>query len=129
MPSPDDPNKLFVIDWEMAQFGHRSYDLGQVLGDLYEKKVFRNNHAVTPVMESVIIGYGAVSKDMALRTAIYVGIHLITWYQRRPKKGIAATIEKDVIEKGLAMGRDFILRGWEKDTQFFMDTDLSSLFA
>lgn len=128
-PSAEKPNQLFIIDWEMVQFGHRSYDLGQLIGDLYERKLFRGRDVVTPVIEAVIGGYGAVGRDMAFRTAIYVGVHLITWYQRRPKKGPAAEISRETVLEGLAVGRDFIIKGWENDAQFFMETCLAPLFA
>ncbi len=113
----------------MAQFGHRSYDFDRILGDLYERSAFRNHDVVMPVMQAVISGYGAVGEDMALRTAIYVDVHLITWYQRRPKIETAVDTKKKSIGKGLAMGRDFVLKDWAKDTQFFQDTHVSSLFA
>ncbi|KAH6658913.1 kinase-like domain-containing protein [Truncatella angustata] len=124
-PVADETNKLFIIDWEFAQFGHRSYDLGQIVGDLYERKVFNDNAAGISTMEGVINGYGKLSDEMAFRTAIYVGVHLIGWYKRRPQK----VIPPEIIVAGLTIGRDFIIKGWEKDRKFFEGSGLASLFV
>lgn len=120
-------NKLFIIDWEFAQFGHRSNDIGQIIGDLYERKLYSNAETVTPVMEGVIRGYGKLSDQMAFRVAIYVGVHLIGWYNRRPRIG-PRVVPSHVILEGLTIGRDFIIKGWEKDRKYFEDSALSLLF-
>ncbi|KAI0163698.1 kinase-like domain-containing protein [Pestalotiopsis sp. NC0098] len=125
-PPWNEPPQLGIIDWEFAQFGHRSYDLGQIVGDLYEKAVFLNADTKS-VMEAIINGYGKLSDDMAFRTAIYVGVHLIGWYHRRPRS--APPIAQEVIVAGLTIGRDFIYKGWEKDKKFFEGTALTSLFT
>ncbi|KAK6221398.1 hypothetical protein LQW54_001499 [Pestalotiopsis sp. IQ-011] len=125
-PPWNEPPQLGIIDWEFAQFGHRSYDLGQIVGDLYEKAVFLNADTKS-VMEAIIAGYGDLSDDMAFRTAIYVGVHLIGWYHRRPRS--APPVAQEVVAAGLSIGRDFICKGWEKDRKFFGSTALASLFT
>jgi hypothetical protein len=128
--------ELFVIDWEFAQYGHRSTDLGQILGDLYERKIYNNLDITIPVLQGVINGYGgphAVSDDdyddeMAFRTAVYVGVHLVSYYDRRPRKGPRA-VSEDVLVAGLRVGRDFIVKGWEKDREFFRGGALELLFG
>ncbi|KAL7904943.1 kinase-like domain-containing protein [Trichoderma velutinum] len=126
-PLPGVSNKLFIIDWEFAQFGHRSNDIGQILGDLYERRLYGNVETVAPVMEGVIKGYGELSERMAFRVAIYVGVHLIGWYNRRPRNG-PKVVPLHVILEGLTIGRDFIIKGWEKDRAFFENSALASLF-
>lgn len=126
-PLSDVPNKLFIIDWEFAQFGHRSNDIGQLIGDLYERKLYGNVETVASVMEGVIRGYGELSEQMAFRVAIYVGVHLIGWYNRRPQKG-PKVVPSHVILEGLTIGRDFIIKGWEKDRKYFENSALASLF-
>lgn len=121
-------NKIFIIDWEFAQYGDRSYDLGQIVGDLYERKVFGNFSNVMTVMNAVIDGYGELSDEMAFRTASYVGVHLISWDNRRPRQG-PRVAPPEVATAGLAIGRDLIVKGWEKDRGFFEKGDLASLFA
>lgn len=127
-PLRDGANKIFIIDWEFAQFGHRSYDLGQIVGDLYERKMVSNIDTAISCMQGVINGYGEVSDEMAFRTAIYVGVHLISWYNRRPRKG-PKVAPPEVIVASLTVGRDFIVKGWEKDRKFFEGSALASLFA
>ncbi|KKP00485.1 hypothetical protein THAR02_07398 [Trichoderma harzianum] len=121
------PNKLFIIDWEFAQFGHRSNDIGQLIGDLYERKLYGNVETVAPVMEGVMKGYGKLSERMAFRVAMYVGVHLIGWYNRRPQKG-PKVVPPHVILEGLTIGRDFIIKGWEKDREYFENSALAPLF-
>lgn len=121
-------NKLFIIDWELAQYGHRAYDLGQMIGDLYERKIFRDIDIVMPVMQGVMEGYGELSDDMAFRTAIHAGVQLIGWYNRRPPTG-PLMAPAEVVVAGLTVGRDLILKGWEKDRKFFERSVLASLFA
>jgi len=65
---------------------------------------------------------------MAFRTAIYVGVHLIGYYNRRPHKG-PRVVSPNVIIAGLTIGRDFMIKGWEKDRAFFQGNILASLFA
>lgn len=127
-PPSDESNKLFIIDWEFAQFGHRAYDLGQIVGDLCERKVYNNNDTGLQVMEGVIEGYGKLSDEMAFRTAIHVGVHLIGYYNRRPQRG-PWVAPPEVIVAGLTTGRDFILKGWEKDRKFYEGSLLASLFT
>ena len=124
----NESNKLFVIDWEFAQFGHRCYDIGQIIGDLYERKVYNKVDSTVPVMEGVIEGYGELSDDMAFRVAMHVGVHLINWYSRRPQRGPWVATPEAIVA-GLTLGRDFILRGWEKDKKFFENSQVASLFT
>jgi aminoglycoside phosphotransferase (APT) family kinase protein len=128
LPLADRPNELFIIDWEFAQFGHRSCDLGQIVGDLYERKIYSNLDIAISTMEGVIAGYGALSDEMAFRTAIYVGVHLISWYNRRPRKGPRVATTEEIVA-GLTVGRDFMVKGWERDSKFFLGSALASLFA
>jgi hypothetical protein len=99
-----------------------------MIGDLYERKLFSNIDIVMPVMQSVIEGYGELSDDLAFRAAIHAGVHLVGWYIRRPRTG-PLMAPPEVIVAGLTVGRDFILRGWEKDRKFFESSVLGSLFA
>ena len=74
---------LFIIDWELAQFGRKEYDLGQMIGDLYERKHFMNADSALWIIQGFVDGYGALSEDSAFRIAIHAGVHLICWYIRR----------------------------------------------
>ncbi|KAI7773214.1 hypothetical protein LA080_011517 [Diaporthe eres] len=123
-----EPNRLFVIDWELAQFGHRAIDVGGMLADLYERKNFKDSNAVVPAMEGFANGYGQISDEMAFRTAIHAGVHLICWHIRRnPTVPFSDPMEK--VLSALALGRDFVLKGWEKDRGWFENSVLAPLFA
>jgi DNA-binding Lrp family transcriptional regulator len=98
------------------------------VGDLYERKTYSNLDTAISTMEGVIEGYGALSDEVAFRTAIYVGVHLISWYNRRPREG-PKVAPPEVIVAGLTVGRDFMVKGWEKDRAFFQGSALASLFA
>lgn len=78
-------------------------------------------------MEAIIRGYGDNDNDMAFRSAIYIGVHLISWHKRCSEKRRKA-MAPDVIVSGLTLGRDFILKGWEQDRDFFLNSELASLF-
>lgn len=65
---------------------------------------------------------------MAFRVAIHVGVHLINWHSRRPQRGPWVATPEAIVT-GLALGRDFILKGWEKDKEFFESSSLAPLFT
>ncbi|KAB5570430.1 kinase-like domain-containing protein [Coniochaeta sp. 2T2.1] len=121
-------DKLFIIDWELAQFGHRAYDVGHMIGDLYEQKHFNNTESAMPCIRGFIEGYGGPSDHLAFRTAIHAGTQLIGGYNRRPKTGkIAAPQEKTV--DMLRIAKDFVVKGWEKDRAWFESSPLAPLFS
>ncbi|KAL7808812.1 kinase-like domain-containing protein [Trichoderma aethiopicum] len=125
--SPLAPNNLVIIDWENVQFGHRAMDIGGMLADLYERKHFKDVAASIPIMRGFIEGYGPLSEELAFRTAIHAGVHLICWYYRRDRNAPLPYPLPTVLE-ALTLGRDFILRGWARDREWFEDTVLAPLF-
>ena len=131
MPSEtrgEDINKLFVIDWEFAQFGHRAYDLGQMIGDLYERKNWKGSESAIWALEGFVEGYGKLGDEMAFRTAIHAGVQMVNWYKRRgPNDPLPGTAEQ--LEDLMRTGKDFIVKGWEKDREWFRGSFLSSMFT
>ncbi|KAM0523079.1 hypothetical protein ACHAPE_001571 [Trichoderma viride] len=125
--SIQDPHKLFIIDWENAQFGHRAVDIGGMLADLYERKHFRNIDGSIPIIEGFIQGYGPISEELAFSAAIHAGVHLICWYYRRNRNDPLPFPLPKVLA-ALTLGRDFILRGWAKDKKWFEGSVLAPLF-
>lgn len=69
-------------------------------------------------------GYGYIEQDLAFETAIHVGTHLICWGSR-----VAGWGTQEQIEDVVRIGRDLVVRGWEKDTAFFEGTVLRCLFT
>ncbi|KAK3393979.1 kinase-like domain-containing protein [Podospora didyma] len=120
-------SELFIIDWELAQFGHRAYDLGQLAGDLYERTHYRDVAVAVDVIRGFVTGYGGLSDEMAFRIAIHAGVHLINWYSRRnPMTPPPAPVEK--IRAGMKVGVQWILKAWEEDREWFKGSVLGCLF-
>ncbi|KAI0857195.1 kinase-like domain-containing protein [Xylaria cubensis] len=132
LSSPDMqlPNsvKLSIIDWEFAQFGHRAYDIGQMIGDIYERGHFNEAEGAIPAIEGFIKGYGGLDNyDFAFRVAVHAGVHLIGWYIRRaPTAPLGFPLER--VTDAMRIGRDWILKGWQKDREYFKSTPLALLF-
>lgn len=120
-------SKLFIIDWENAQLGHRAIDVGGMLADLYERKHFKGVDTVFSIMQGFIDGYGKISDDMAFRIAIHAGVHLICWHIRR-NPNLPLPAPKDQVVSALTIGRDLILKGWKRDKQWLASSVLAPLF-
>ncbi|KAI1469029.1 kinase-like domain-containing protein [Daldinia caldariorum] len=119
--------KLFIVDWEFVQFGHRAYDIGQMVGDMYERKHFFKTDGVLPAIEGFIHGYGGLDDELAFRTAIHAGVQLICWYTRRaPTAPLQFPIEK--VTDAMRIGRDWIVKGWQMDRDYFRNSPLAPLF-
>ncbi|QKX62341.1 uncharacterized protein TRUGW13939_09500 [Talaromyces rugulosus] len=119
---------LYIIDWELAQFGRREYDVGQIIGDLYERMHFLNVDSALWVIQGFVAGYGPLSDAMAFRAAIHAGVHLICWYIRR--NPTAPFLEDPELIKGaIRTGTDFIVKAWEKDRAWFESSPLVCLFG
>lgn len=123
-----DPNQLFIIDWENAQFGHRAVDLGGMLADLYERNHFKGIAASLPAMRGLIEGYGPLPEELAYRVAIHAGVHLICWYYRR-NRNTPLPYPLPVVLDALTQGRDWILKGWAQDKVGLQATVMAPLFA
>ncbi|KAI1802086.1 kinase-like domain-containing protein [Daldinia bambusicola] len=120
--------KLFIVDWEFVQFGHRAYDIGQMVGDLYERKHFFQTNCVLTAIEGFIQGYGELDDELAFRTAIHAGVQLIGWYTRRaPTAPLQFPIEK--VTDAMRIGRDWIVKGWQMDRDYFQNSPLAPLFT
>lgn len=99
-----------------------------MLADLYERKHFRDVDTAIEVMEGFMEGYGPMSDEMAFRTCIHTGVHLICWHIRRnPCLPLPAPLDKGI--SALTLGRDLVLKGWEKDRKWFESSFLGPLFT
>ncbi|KAJ2971824.1 hypothetical protein NUW58_g9309 [Xylaria curta] len=118
----DDIN-VFVIDWEMSQIGVPNLDLGQMVAELYELKLYKNITAGLWIAQGFLEGYGAVSDDFAFRTAIQVGAHLISF-----GTSVQGWGTPEQVEEVARVGRDVIVHAWQKDREWFRRGDLACLF-
>ncbi|RYP15229.1 hypothetical protein DL765_005868 [Monosporascus sp. GIB2] len=107
---PDGEIPVFVIDWEMAQLGVPSLDLGQMIAELYELWLYKSIDAGLWIIQGLTEAYGIASADFAFRIAIQVGTHLISfgtsvqgWGSPEQVEGVART------------GRDLVVHAWEQD--------------
>lgn len=114
---------LFIIDWELAQCGSRALDLGQMIAELYELKHFKDIDAGVWIIQGIAEGYPTLSEGMAFRTLIHVGTHLICWGSTITGWGTSEQVA-DVVR----LGRDLIVKAWEKDKRWFEGEAWECLF-
>lgn len=114
---------MFVIDWEMAQIGVTNLDLGQIIAELYQLKLFKDITAGLWIVQGFVEAYGAVSDDFAFRTAIQIGAHLITF-----GTSVEGWGTPEQVETIARTGRDIIVHAWNKDRDWFRTHDLACLF-
>jgi hypothetical protein len=114
---------MFVVDWEMAHLGVPSIDVGQMVAEMYLLWFCHQHEAGRWMMLGFCRGYGTVSEDHALRTAIHIGVHLLAM----------GTIDKTLrsaeqIEKVARLGREMVLNGYHKRQGRIEESDFSCLF-
>ena len=114
---------MYIIDWELSHLSSIAFDLGQMFAELFELKHFKDIDAGVWLIESFMDGYGGIGEELAFKTAIHFGTHLICWGTRVEGWGT-----KEQIEMVVEVGRGFVVKGWEKDRQFFEGTALKCLF-
>ncbi|KAJ5729876.1 Aminoglycoside phosphotransferase [Penicillium malachiteum] len=115
--------KIFAIDWELTHIGHRSSDLGQMIAELYETKLFKGVEHGLWIIEGFLKGYGPLSDEMAFRTAIHIGVHLICWGSRVSGWGSEAQVQ-GVVE----IGRNLVVQAWTKNKAWFEEDPMGCLF-
>jgi hypothetical protein len=99
-----------------------------MIGDLLEKRFLDEAESAVWVIEGVVNGYGQLGEELAFRTAIHAGTHFIHWCIRRPPNAeMLETPER--ITDAMKLGRDFIVKGWTKDKDWFKETALAPLFG
>ncbi|KKK26790.1 hypothetical protein ARAM_000374 [Aspergillus rambellii] len=124
LDQPSPTTHLFIIDWELAQCGNRGLDLGQMIAELYMLKHFKDIDAGLWAIEGLAGGYQDISDDLAFRTLIHVGVHLICWGST-----IAGWGTKDQIRAVICTGRDLITKAWERDRTWFEERVWKCMFS
>ncbi|KAI1066296.1 hypothetical protein LB506_008538 [Fusarium annulatum] len=129
-PAPigrDAARDIIFIDWEMCQFGYRAYDLGHMIGDLYEAHHFHGSNIALTMIRGFIDGYGEIGDEMAFRTAIHTGVQLLGWYNRRAPSDAMKGTEEQILSAA-KISTHFIVGGGEREKQWFRGTPLAPLF-
>lgn len=121
---PSRQTQLFVIDWELCQLWKPHLDLGQMIAELYELTLYKDIQAGLWLIEGFVSGYGLVNDSFAFRTVLHVGTHLVGF-----GSGVAGCGAPEQCEKVAKVGRDIILRAWEKDRDWSKTHDLACLFS
>ena len=112
-----------IVDWEMAQLSVRPEDFGQLIAELWELKLYRDIDAGLWIIEGFADGYGKVDTDFVFRAIIHVGAHLISVGSNT--QGWGTPEQSEEVAK---VGKDVILKAWEKDVGAFEGHDLGCLF-
>ncbi|KAJ5885502.1 hypothetical protein N7495_010012 [Penicillium taxi] len=114
---------MFVVDWEMSQISNRGLDLGQMIAEVLQTKLFKQVEGSIWVIDGFLQGYGHLTDDMAFRTVIHAGVHLICWGSRVTGWG-----SQQQIEEVVQVGKDFIEQGWMRNKAWFEGGSLEFLF-
>lgn len=112
LPDGDEEVEMFIIDWELSHLGSVAFDIGQMLAELYELKLFKDIDAGAWLMEAFVKGYGKIEEAVAFEIAIHMGVHLIVWGSRVEGWGT-----KKQIERVVEVGRNWVLAGWAQDRE------------
>ena len=115
---------IFIVDWEMAQYGVRPVDLAQMTAELYELWFFKRIEEGKWLIEGFVKGYGDIDDEFRFRAAINVGIHLVIWGSRVPGWGTP-----EQVQEAVGKGKEIIVRAWHKDRAWFEAGDLACLFG
>lgn len=113
-----------IVDWELAELGIRPLDLGQMIAELWQLKLYKDIDAGEWLIRAFADGYGAVDDEFAYRTIIHVGVHLICFGSQTPGWG---TPEQNI--ELVKVGKEILVKAWNKDREYFNDHVLGSLFG
>ncbi|KZL67386.1 phosphotransferase enzyme family protein, partial [Colletotrichum tofieldiae] len=103
-PWENEHNRLLVVDWEMCMLAVTPLDLGQMIAELYELKLYKDMDAGLWLIQGFVEGYGVVDDEFAFRTLLHVGVHLIGFGTTVKDWGTEEQI-KDVASEG----RDLVM--------------------
>ncbi|KAF6827746.1 phosphotransferase enzyme family protein [Colletotrichum musicola] len=116
-------NRLFVVDWENAQFGVEGMDHGYMLGELYSIWL-KGADVGLWMFQGYAEGLGPMSEDKAWRIALQTGVYIVSLSTAIPGWSSSAQLE-DVARKG----RDIIVNAWNKERAWFDGGELACLFG
>lgn len=108
----------------MFQLSLTSLDLGQMVAELYQLKLYKSMDAGLWLIQSFVRGYGAVSDEFAFRVLLHAGVHLVGFGTAVPGWGAS-----EQVEQVAAAGRDILLNSWSQDREWFRVHPLGCVFS
>ncbi|KAK2002185.1 phosphotransferase enzyme family protein [Colletotrichum falcatum] len=122
-PWENEHNHILVIDWEMCMLGVTPLDLGQMIAELYELKLYKGMDGGLWLIRGFVKGYGAIDDEFAFRTLLHVGVHLISFGTTVKDWGTQEQVKSVASE-----GRDLVMNAWERNRAFFEFHPLNCIF-
>ncbi|KAL7268752.1 hypothetical protein RUND412_008608 [Rhizina undulata] len=126
-PSSSIPKEIIVIDWEVAKYGPSFADLGQMCAELFLPFHFHGVEAGREIIKAFLGAYAEgmeveERRELAWRTAVHFGTHLVVWPPRVQGWG-----SKERVEEGVSVGAEYVRRGWERDWEWLKGSVLGVL--
>ncbi|KAF5020302.1 hypothetical protein F66182_7678 [Fusarium sp. NRRL 66182] len=115
---------LFVVDWENAQLGVPSMDHGGMMGEMYVLWLYKHMDAGLWMVQGYAEGLGPRSEAQAWRVALQMGVHLVSFGTLASGWGTPTEVENMA-----RLGRDMIVKAWNKDRDWFEQSELACLFS
>jgi hypothetical protein len=94
-----------------------------MFAELFELKHFKDIEAGVQLIEGFMDGYGKIDEDLAFKTAIHVGAHLICW-----GSSVQGWGTKEQVDGVVEAGRGLVVEGWRRNRGFFEGGPLGCLF-
>ncbi len=91
-----------------------------MFAELYELAFFKNIDAGVWIIEAFMEEYGGLDDEVAWKTMISIGTHLVVWGSRVPGWGTEKQV-RGIVEVGIML----IVAGWERDRSVIEGSDES----
>lgn len=124
-PPPRQDVSLTIIDWETCQYDHTAQDLGSIICDLITIKHLRSLDAATDILRSLVDMYGIFDTELAFHTAIQTGIRILSSWDYV----VPGAHAKEKTEGLIMLACDLIVKGVQRDREWFEHTVLACLFS
>jgi hypothetical protein len=102
----------------------QALDHGEMIGELYALWLYDKIDAALWMVQGYAEGLEEQREASVWRTAVQVGVHLLSFRALHPGRG---TLEQ--VEEVVRLGRDVIVNGWEKNREWFEESELRCLFT
>ncbi|KAJ5777292.1 hypothetical protein N7520_000538 [Penicillium odoratum] len=116
-----DHSRLVVIDWELSQYNSQLRDCGQFISDIYKLQHFGfvDPNTGMAVIRGFIEGYSPLHEDAIFKFSIHIGLFLLLWDVALP-----GPHDADKVADLVALARDLVVSGWERDLHALLKTFL-----